>query len=235
VQRERDQAVKDKDKENRKLRKALMAARSERPQVELQEALEAERSERARSDREWQHALEAERSEKARSDREWQEKVEEGAKREKKLREELEAARSERAPAQAENYLMSFRIINRVSDRTANVRFPADDNRTIQNVLMDERIRNEDNILKFDAERRQRLQKKELSFKLGIWDPSRAEDDYAYIYGVEEMRKETTLDLYSYLTRDGMDVFRQKYEPIHLCIFLKETETKKEGEEDYLF
>jgi len=100
---------------------------------------------------------------------------------------------------------------------------------------MDERIRNEDNILKFDAERRQRLQKKELSFKLGIWDPSKAEDDYVYIYGVEEMRKETTLDLYSYLTRDGMDFFRQKYEPIHLCIFLKETETKNEGEEDYLF
>jgi len=173
--------------------------------------------------------------EKDREIKRLQKEKENADKRVAELQKELEEAKKEnRGTATVDNYLINIRIMNRETGRSADIRVPAEASLTIQKVLQRRKLKDE-KLLYFQNDQNKKLKRKEALFKVGIWDPSKAEDDYSFIYGTAEMKTETTLELFHFLTRDGMDLFHQKYDPVHLCIFVVDNTTLKEEEGEYLF
>jgi len=170
---------------------------------------------------------------------ELQMEVESAVERVAELQKALEVAKRARkakdGKAKSGNYVINFRIKNCESDRIGDITVPADVNRSIEHVLKEQKIIQRDKLLKFPKATVEKLKKKEVVMKVGLWDPSRADGDYSYIYDVGEMKTETTLQLFNFLTRDGMELFHKKYDPAHLCIFLEDKEMENEDEVDYLF
>ncbi|KAL3934226.1 MAG: hypothetical protein SGBAC_010007 [Bacillariaceae sp.] len=151
-----------------------------------------------------------------------------------RLEKELDEARNALGAAKKSNkYLFNVRIMNHETGRKVDLRVPADSKRSIRHVLRDEKVVRQ-KLFFWESETTSRLQKKIAAVKVGIWDPTKAKGDYNFVYGLDDLKIETTLGLFNFITRDGKNFIHKTFDPVHLCMFAEDANDVKEDEEEFI-
>ncbi|CAJ1948373.1 unnamed protein product [Cylindrotheca closterium] len=150
-----------------------------------------------------------------------------------RLQKELDAARTANGGAMnVSGQLFNVRVMNHENGRSVDLRIPAESNRSLRQVMRDKKVRKQ-KLLFWGSETTSKLQKKLVTVKVGIWDPTKPEGDYNYVYGLDDLESETTLELFNYIAQDGKNV-AQAYDPVHLCMFTEDMKHVKEDEEEFI-
>lgn len=163
-----------------------------------------------------------------------QKEKEEAEKTISRLEKELDEARKASGAAKKSNeYLFNVRVMNHETGRKVDLRVPADSKRSIRHVLRDEKVVRQ-KLFFWESETTSRLQKKLAAVKVGIWDPTKAKGDYNFVYGLDDLKIETTLGLFNFITRNGKNFIHKTFDPVHLCMFAEDANNVKEDEEEFI-